>query len=469
MSAKSEKLLIVDDNEDIRSQLKWGLNADYEVYLAGNCEEALSIFFKHQHKVIILDLGLPPHEDGTEEGFRCLEEMLKVHPNTKIIIVTGKEERENALNAIQKGAYDFYHKPINLKELKITIKRAFHLFDIEDENRKLHKRVLELKGASLSGLIGESSAMNQVFSTIRKIASSEASVLITGESGTGKELVAREIHLMSLRKEMPFIPINCGAIPENLLESELFGYEKGAFTGAYTKTQGKLEYANKGTLFLDEIGELPPQLQAKLLRFLQEKIIQRVGGRENIYVDARIITATNKDLSKEIKEGRFREDLFYRISVISIALPPLRERGNDIMLLSNFFLQRFKAEFSKKIQGFDPAALEILKTYHWPGNVRELENRIQRAVLISDSANLKPKDLGFTKSEKFKKFALNTDCSMTLKEIKERIEKELITAVMEKHNSQISRVAEELDISRATLYNLLKKYNISINIVDENQ
>lgn len=468
MSSKPEKLLIVDDNEDIRSQMKWGLNNDYEVYLAGKCEEALSVFLKHQHKVVILDLGLPPHEDETEEGFRCLDEILKVHPLTKIIIVTGKEERENALEAIQKGAYDFYQKPIDLKELKITIKRAFHLYDIEEENCRLRKKVLEFKGAGINGLLGESPGMNQVFSTIRKVASSEASVLIMGESGTGKELVARAIHSMSLRKEKPFIPINCGAIPENLLESELFGYEKGAFTGAYTKTYGKLEYANKGTLFLDEIGELPALLQVKLLRFLQEKTIQRVGGRENIFVDARIITATNKDLSKEIKEGTFREDLFYRIGVITITLPPLRERGDDIMLLSNFFLQRFKKEFSKKIQGFDPVALEILKSYHWPGNVRELENRIQRAVLMSDSTNLKPKDLGFGKTDKPVQFALNTYNNMSLKETKERIEKDIITIVMEKHNGHISRVAEELDISRATLYNLLKKYNISISIADEN-
>ena len=459
MSKTAEKLLIVDDNEDIRNQLRWGLDSEYNVFLAGRHEEALSLFIKHRPKVTLLDLGLPPHEESAEEGFRCLEDILKIRPLAKIIIVTGNEERENALKAVQTGAYDFYQKPIDLKELKIIIKRAFHLYGLEEENRKLHT-ALDNRGALINGIIGECPKMLDVFSTIRKVASSDAPVLIQGESGTGKELVAKAIYSLSLRKDKPFIPINCGAIPENLLESELFGYEKGAFTGAYTKVHGKVEYAHKGTLFLDEIGELPYPLQVKLLRFLQEKTIQRVGGREDIHTDTRIIAATNKNLTKEIQKGRFREDLFYRIGVVTINLPPLRERKDDIMILANLFLQRFKNEFSKKIKGFEPLAIEMFKSYPWPGNVRELENRIQRAVLMSETPLIMPQDLDLTHTEKPWQSAINKEDSRTLKEIKEKIERDIIVSVMEKHDGQISKVADELGVARPTLYGLMKKYDI---------
>jgi two-component system NtrC family response regulator len=307
-------------------------------------------------------------------------------------------------------------------------------------------------------MIGQCPQMLEVFATIRKIASSDVPVLIHGESGTGKELVARAIHAMSLRKDQAFIPINCGAIPENLLESELFGHEKGAFTGALVQVQGKVEYAHKGTLFLDEIGELPFHLQVKLLRFLQEKMIQRVGGRENINVDARIIAATNIDIAKSIREGKFREDLYYRIGVIIIKVPPLRERGDDIMLMSNLFLKRASIEFSKKSRGFSASSIALIQSYEWPGNVRELENRIQRAVLIAESSIIEPYDLNFTE----KPAVRNEPCTegATLREVRDKTEKNMIISALEKHAGNIAKAANDLGVSRPTLYDLMKKHNI---------
>jgi two-component system NtrC family response regulator len=452
-----EKLLIVDDNNDIRKQLKWGLSKDYTVLSAGNAKEALAFFRKHQPKVVVLDLGLPPHESESAEGFRCLEEILADAPNTKVIIITGNDERKTTLKAVQMGAYDFYQKPVNLDELKVIINRAFHLYNIEEENLRLHL-ALDSKTTELGGMFGQCSEMLKVFSTIRKVASSDVSVLIVGDSGTGKELAARAIHSMSLRKDGPFVPINCGAIPESLLESELFGHEKGAFTGAHTQLQGKFEYAHKGTLFLDEIGELPANLQVKLLRFLQEKTIQRVGGREDIYVDARIIAATNIEISKAIQEGKFREDLYYRIGVITLNLPKLSQRKGDIMLLSNLFLRKFSAEFGKKIKGFSASAVELLESYNWPGNVRELENRIQRAVIMSESSIIEPHDLGFTEKPARQKVTFQN--GMTLKEARDKVEKEMIISAVERHNGNIAKAAVELGISRPTLYDLMRKHGI---------
>jgi two-component system, NtrC family, response regulator len=460
-----EKVLIVDDNEEIRKQLKWGVGKEYNVLLAKNGKEALSLFNKYQPKVITLDLGLPPFPNGTDEGFRCLDEILKSHSLTKVIVITGNDDRENALRAIQSGAYDFFQKPIELKELGVIINRALHLYTIEEENASL-RVALDKKSMVMGEMIGQCAEMGEVFSTIRKIASSDVPVLIQGESGTGKELAAKAIHSMSLRKDQAFIPINCGAIPENLLESELFGHEKGAFTGAYAQVQGKFEYAHKGTLFLDEIGELPPHLQVKLLRFLQEKIIQRVGGRENISVDARIIAATNVDIAKSIQEGKFREDLFYRIGVIMIKLPPLRERNSDILLLSNLFLKRSSNEFSKKIKGFSATAIDHLQNYAWPGNVRELENRIQRAVLIAESSIIEPHDLNFAAKPVDQHASLDTE-NMTLREVKDKVEKNMIISAVEKHKGNVAKAANELGISRPTLYDLLKKHNIySASLID---
>lgn len=452
-----EKLLIIDDNEEIRKQLKWGLGKDYSLLLAKNANEAVSVFKKNRPKVVTLDLGLPPKPEVPDEGFKCLDEMLRLQATTKVIVITGNDDRENALRAVQSGAYDYYQKPVDLKELKVIIDRALHLYNIEEENRSLHS-VLESKGG-LEGMVGQCPEMLQVFSTIRKIASSDVPVLVVGESGTGKELVAQAVHAMSLKKEGPFVPINCGAIPENLLESELFGHEKGAFTGAHTQVQGKFEYANGGTLFLDEIGELPASLQVKLLRFLQEKSVQRVGGREDIHVDSRIIAATNIDISKAITEGRFREDLYYRIGVITINIPPLRERQGDIMLLSTLFLRRFSEELGKKLKGFAPSSIELLESYDWPGNVRELENRIQRAVIMSESTLIEPHDLAFSEVQNGRRDV--PLYGVTLREARDRVEREKILYAVNKHGGNIARAAKELGISRPTLYDLAKKHGLN--------
>ncbi|MCC6345842.1 MAG: PEP-CTERM-box response regulator transcription factor [Nitrospirales bacterium] len=452
-----EKILVIDDNEEIRKQLKWGLGKEYSVLLAGNGREALDLFKRYHPRVVALDLGLPPIDNGTGEGFRCLDEMLKDAPATKVIVITGNDQRENAMKAIQMGAYDFYHKPIALKELLVIIARAFYLYNIEAENRRLHIS-LDEKATELGGMVGQCPEMLKIFSTIRKIASSDISVLVIGESGTGKELVARAVHSISLRKDSPFVPINCGAIPENLLESELFGHEKGAFTGAHLQVQGKVEYAHKGTIFLDEIGELPANLQVKLLRFLQEKTIQRVGGREDVPVDARIIAATNVDIQKAIQEGRFREDLFYRIGVLIVHLPPLRKRGDDILFLSNLFLRRFSDEFRKRIRGFSPSSIRLLESYEWPGNVRELENRIQRAVIMSEYSVIEPHDLGFTEKSSSPKMAYPE--LTNLREARDRVERDMAIAAIEKHEGNIARAAEDLGISRPTLYDIMKKHGL---------
>jgi two-component system NtrC family response regulator len=452
-----DKILVVDDSEDIRKQLKWGLGKEYEVSLAEDGKEAITFFRKHRPKVVTLDLGLPPHSDGSEEGFRCLEEILRTAPATKVIVITGNEERSSALRAVQTGACDFYQKPIDINELKVVIKRAFHIRAIEDENHWLQS-ALEQKKSQFGGIVGQCPQMEQVFTTIRKVASSDVSVFVTGESGTGKELVARAIHAMSLRKERPFIPINCGAIQENLLESELFGYEKGAFTGAQSRVQGKVEYAHTGTIFLDEIGELPASLQVKLLRFLQEKVIQRVGGREDIVVDARVVSATNIDIVKAIRDGAFREDLYYRTAVINLHLPPLRERGSDIMLLANLFLRRFCEGLNRKVKGFSTAAADQLQAYEWPGNVRELENRVQRAVIMSDSPLLDSSDLGFDEAPP--PLRSTTVEKMTLKDARDRVEFDMITAVLKTQGGNIAKASEELGVSRPTMYDLMKKHGL---------
>ncbi|MDA8171003.1 MAG: PEP-CTERM-box response regulator transcription factor [Nitrospiraceae bacterium] len=454
-----EKIMIVDDDEEIRRQLKWGLGSGYAVFQAGSRAEALSLLEKHKPKVVTLDLGLPPHADGVEEGFAVLSAITRESPFTKVIVITGNGERENALKAIQAGAYDYYEKPVDLQELKVIINRALHLHRIEQENQKL-QRGLNVAGTESFGIAGQCEAIQRVFSTIRKIGSSDVSVLIMGESGTGKELVAKAIHAMSLRKDGPFVSVNCGAIPENLLESEFFGYEKGAFTGAQAQTQGKVEYASKGTLFLDEIGELPTNLQVKLLRFLQERTMQRIGGREDIHVDARILAATNIDMAKSISDGSFREDLYYRIGVITITLPPLREREDDILLLTNLFLMRFAEMFKKRIKGLSAQAREFVESYNWPGNVRELENRLQRAVIMAESPLLEINDLGFADGEKLAA-ATQSWNGMTLKEAKNSIEQHIIASAIGKFRGNIAKTAVELGVSRPTLYDLMKKHGIN--------
>ncbi|MEN6509232.1 MAG: PEP-CTERM-box response regulator transcription factor [Smithella sp.] len=447
---KKQKLLIIDDDEDLRTQMKWALTTDYDVYLAEDRPSAIALINKEQPAVITLDLGLPPNPAGVEEGFAVLDHVLDEYGNAKVIIITGRGEKEHALRAVGKGAYDFFYKPIELDELKVVLKRAFHVSRLEQEQRELRQR---LSGDTFEGMIGTSTKMQDVFSAIRKVATTDAPVLIRGESGTGKELVARAIHRLSIRASRPFIPINCSAIPENLIESELFGHEKGTFTGAHVQRKGRFEMAEGGTLFLDEIGDLPLSLQVKLLRFLQEKTIERVGGREQIEVDTRIVAATNRDLEEAMRKATFRDDLFYRISVINISLPPLRERSADIVLLAKSFLDRYANESRKKIKGFSSQVIEALERYTWPGNVRELENRIKRSVIMSEGKKITLEDLEMQSVAGVKQ-------SILLKDARENLEKELILKAIARNENNLTKAASDLGISRPTLYDLMGKLGI---------
>jgi two-component system NtrC family response regulator len=447
---QKQKLLIVDDDEDLRTQMKWALTADYDVYLAEDRQSAIAIINKEQPAVVTLDLGLPPNPAGVEEGFAILDHILDNYSHTKVIIITGRGEKEHALRAVEKGAYDFFYKPIELDELKVVLRRAFHVSQLEQEQRELRHR---LSGDTFEDMIGTSKKMQDVFSTIRKVATTDAPVLITGESGTGKELVARAIHRLSIRESKPFIPINCSAIPENLIESELFGHEKGTFTGAHAQRKGRFEMAEGGTLFLDEVGDLPLTLQVKLLRFLQEKTIERVGGREQIEVDTRVLAATNRDLEEAMKNSTFREDLYYRLNVVKISLPALRERNADVVLLAKTFLDRYTGEIRKKIKGFSSQAIESIERYPWPGNVRELENRIKRAVIMSEGKKITLEDL------EMKSIAGSKEC-IVLKDAREILEKELILKAMARNENNLTKAASDLGVSRPTLYDLMEKLGI---------
>lgn len=447
---KKPKLLIVEDDEDIQLSMKWALAQDYEVFLAGNRERAEQIFQKEKPPLVTLDLGLPPHPNSNVEGLRTLSELLAEDPFVKIIIITGQDDKENAIKAIGVGASDFFCKPIVMSEVKLVLQRTLAVFQLEQENRELQDRAGR---KAYDDLLGTSPQIQEVFATIDRVSTTEVPVLILGESGTGKELIARSIHRRSTRKDAPFIAINCAAIPENLLESELFGHEKGSFTGAHTQRKGRIESAHKGTLFLDEIGEIPPSLQVKLLRFLQEHTIERVGGRKEVEVDARIVAATNQDLQKAIAENHFREDLFYRLSVVAITVPPLRDRQGDTLLLATVFLNRYAAEQKKKITGFTPQALQAVEGYTWPGNVRELENRIKRAVIMARKTKLTPEDLQLgTEKVSFH--------GVKLKEARENLEREMILQTLVKTRNNLSKAADELGISRPTLYELMEKLGI---------
>jgi two-component system NtrC family response regulator len=444
------KLLIVDDEEDIRTQMKWALAQDYQVFLAGDRRNAMEVVEKEQPPVVTLDLGLPPRPAQVEEGFAALSEMLSADSLIKVIIITGRGEKEHALKAVGEGAYDFLYKPVEIDELKVVLKRAFYIASLEREHHLLQKQIGE---EGFQGMLGASPPMQEVFSTVRKVATTDAPVLIVGESGTGKELVAQAIHRLSPRKEGPFVVINCGAIPETLLESELFGHEKGAFTGAHIQRKGRIEAARGGTLFLDEIGELSLGLQVKLLRYLQEQVIERIGGREQIRVDARVITATNRDLKEAMKNNTFREDLYFRLAVVSIYMPLLRDREGDVSMLSKAFLNRYAEEAKRKITGFTNQAMRAIENYSWPGNVRELENRVKRAVIMAEGNKISPDDL-----------ELGTpnvrDEYLNLKEAKEALEKEMIVKALTKTKDNVTRAAEALGISRPTLYEMMEKLGI---------
>ena len=409
------KLLIVDDDEEIRTQMKWALANDYHILVAENRPGAVEIFQAEQPAVVLLDLGLPPQPANPEEGLAALSELLAVNRLAKVVIITGQGENEVALRAIGAGAYDFLCKPVEMEELKFLLKRCFHVAQLEREYGEMQQL---LQGEAFEGMLGTSRPMQAVFDTIRKVATTDAPVLILGESGTGKEMAARAIHQKSSRKNGPFVAINCSAIPETLLESELFGHEKGAFTGAHVQRMGRIETANDGTLFLDEIGEIPLPLQVKLLRFLQEQCIQRVGGRQDIQIEARVVAATNADLKKAMAAGTFREDLFYRLAVVQIVMPPLRERENDIRFLAQSFLQRAAAQVKKAGLTFDREAIHALTSHPWPGNVRELENRVRRAVIMAEGKRLTAQDLELSTAP--------GGSLGTLKEAREAVEREFV-------------------------------------------
>jgi two-component system NtrC family response regulator len=446
-----EKLLIIEDDKDVVTQLKWGLSKDYYVLTAVDRETAMDVIRRERPGVVTLDLGLPPIPDSTEKGFLCLKDILEETPHTKVIVITGNDERGTALKAMSIGAYDFYQKPIEMSELKVILSRAFYLFHIEQENRKLQEVI---SGDSrFEGMMGNCPKIQEVFTAIRKVATTDVPVLILGESGTGKEMAARAIHKQSARKDGQFEAINCSAIPETLLESELFGHEKGAFTGAHIQRKGRIELSQGGTLFLDEIGELSLLLQVKLLRFLQEHEIEHIGGRGKIPVNTRVISATNTDLKQRMTEGRFREDLYYRLGVVTISMPPLRDRQGDILPLAKTFLQRYSCENNKKIKGFTQKAFYALEVHDWPGNIRELENRIKRAVVMADGLKVTPEDLELT-------FPHSKYEGRELKEAREVMERELIQKVLSKNKGNMRQAAASLGISRPTLYELMEKLGI---------
>jgi two-component system, NtrC family, response regulator len=444
-------ILIVEDDEDIRTQMKWALGSDFEVATAGDREEAVRAFTSSRPLVTLLDLGLPPRPNDPEEGLATLSGLLAIDPLAKVVIVSGQGEKQNALRAVGAGAYDFLCKPVQMEELKIVLQRCVYVAELEQEYRAMQQEQL---ADVFEGMLGRSAPMQTVFTFIRKVAPTNAPVLILGESGTGKEMVAQAMHHLSPQTNGPFIAINCNAIPENLLESELFGYEKGAFTGAHTQRKGHIESAAGGTLFLDEIGELPASVQVKLLRFLQEKRFQRVGGRQEIQSDTRVIAATNVNLQESVSKGTFREDLYFRLAVLVIKVPALRERGEDVALMAKQFLRRHGAAQSKTQLVFTPDALRAMNFHPWPGNVRELQNRVQRAVIMADGKRVTPEDLELAD-------ALNGAVPQTLKDARENLEREMVTEALRRHGGKVTSAALELGISRPTLYELMEKLNIA--------
>jgi two-component system NtrC family response regulator len=442
-------LLVVEDDEGLQRQLKWAYDG-YRVIIAGDRAQAIEAVRAHEPAVVTLDLGLPPDPDGTAEGFAALEEIVRLKPDTKVIVATGHGARESALKAIGLGAYDFYKKPVDIDELGLIVARAFHVHEIEAENRRL-----EGGGgtAVLGSIITSSPEMMKVAKTIERVASADVSVMLLGASGTGKELLARAVHDRSARKG-EFIAINCAAIPENLLEAELFGYERGAFTGAVKSNVGKIELAEGGTLFLDEVGDIPLPLQVKLLRFLQERVIERIGGRSPIAVDTRIVCATHQDLEAMIADGRFREDLYSRLAEIVVKIPSLAERPGDAALLARHFVNRFARELNPKVHSLSPDALATIDGYSWPGNVRELENRIKRAVIMTDGRTVVADDLDLPGRVSDEPEAIN------LRAAREVADRRAIRQAMGRTENNISGAAKLLGISRPTLYDLIKQYRL---------
>jgi two-component system NtrC family response regulator len=452
MSEETKVLLVVEDDEGLQRQLKWAYDG-YEVVCAGDRQNAVHALRAHEPAVVTLDLGLPPDPDGTDEGFATLAEILRLKPDTKVIVASGHGARESALKAIAMGAYDFYKKPLDIDELGLIVARAFHVHEIENENRRLESGAA---GTVLGSIITAAPEMLKVARTIERVANADVSVMLLGASGTGKELLARAVHEMSGRKGQ-FIAINCAAIPENLLEAELFGYERGAFTGAVKSNVGKIELAQGGTLFLDEVGDIPLPLQVKLLRFLQERVIERIGGRQPIAVDTRIVCATHQDLDAMTADGRFREDLYYRLAEIVVKIPSLSERSGDAVLLARHFVNRFGRELNPGVQTLSPDAIDAIDAHGWPGNVRELENRIKRAVIMADGKCVTTGDLDLQANTAPDEDAL----PINLRAAREVADRKAIRHAMSRSDNNISGAAKLLGVSRPTLYDLLKQYRLS--------
>jgi two-component system NtrC family response regulator len=444
-----ERVLIVDDEESIRNQLRWGLADEFEVVTAATAAEARRALREAPPRVVTLDVNLTPGGPVSTEGLALLDEVVDRHPGVKVVMVTANDSRENALTAIRRGAVDWYSKPIDLEDLRVILRRAVHISRIEEQQgerarhgpRRYHR------------LVGESEAMQRVFALVGRVAPTDATVLVMGENGTGKELVAHAIHQASPRREGPFIPINCGAIPETLIEAELFGHERGAFTDAHRERLGKLELAEGGTLFLDEIGELPVMVQVKLLRFLQDKMVERIGGRDPKHVDARVVAATNRDLLSAMAGGTFREDLYYRLSVVTVTVPPVRERGDDLRLLAEYFLDFYARHHRRSIKGFTQSAVRALQAHRWPGNVRELENRVQRAVILATDAYLRPADMELEDDAP-------AEGARSLQEARDELERTMVVEALTRHGGNITRAARDVQVSRPTLHDLLRKHAI---------
>ncbi len=443
-------ILIIEDDNGIRDQLKWALSDGYRVIISEDGSDVLTIIQDKRPDLILLDLHLPPHTETPDKGLNILSTLMERDGEIKVIVISGNNHNKVILRAIDMGAYDYLSKPFNFDELQVLVRRALYVQRLEQENKRLREQLT--KKYSFQNIIGSSPQMNRIFSIINRVAYTDATILLTGENGTGKELIAKAIHYHSPRSKEPFQVIDCGAIPHHLLESELFGHEKGSFTGAYERKIGKVELAHKGTLFLDEIGELDLSLQVKLLRFLQEREIERVGGTNRIKVDVRVITATNKDLKEALRDGSFREDLFFRLNVISIEMPPLRRRGGDILLLAQHFLEQMAKEKGRKIKGFSKSAQEALNRYSWPGNVRELKNTIERAVILSSGNLISEKDLGLDN--------IQESCLLPLKDAKIKLEKQYVTEALERTGGNVTRAASLIGVNRRMLTRLMQRYGI---------
>ena len=444
------RLLIVEDDEGLQKQLRWAYE-DYEVVSATTRQAAIDALRHYEPAVVTLDLGLPPDPDGTTEGFATLDALLSLKPDTKVIVASGQGHREGALRAIAAGAYDYYHKPVDIDELGLIVARAFQLHDLERENARLQAQ----GGKGDGGLITSDPAMLKVVRTVERVAGTDVSVMLLGASGTGKEVLARHLHARSKRSTGAFVAINCAAIPETLLEAELFGYEKGAFTGAIRTTEGKIELAQGGTLFLDEVGDIPLPLQVKLLRFLQERVIERIGSRKAIPVDTRIVCATHQDLDAMTGDGRFREDLYYRLAEIVVRIPSLAERPGDALLIAKALLRRMTRDMNSAVKGFAPDALAAIDGWHWPGNVRELENKLKRAVIMADGKLVTADDLDLAPDREDGGY-------LNLKAVREAADRAAITRALARSEGNISNAAKMLGISRPTLYDLLKQYAIEV-------